>query len=72
MKVKDLPPDTPVEGVLVKIPKDKEDTYGEISGNMYLYSSWHSGVWLKKNMDEDRIYPLCVDPQEILDWEVVK
>lgn len=74
MKIKDLPGTMGLLGVKIKIPKKYEDDYSDIKGNMYIYSHWSKGVWLKKKMDESRIYPLTFnkDLREILEFTVVK
>ena len=70
MKVKELKGD--IKGIKVKIPKQFEDNYQNIKGNMYLESVWQAGVWLKKSLKEERIYPLCIDPRKVLEFIVVK
>ena len=71
MKVKDLK-DVDLVGIKVKIPKKFEDLYQQIKGEMYVYSYWQAGVWFKKSMKEDRIYPLSMEPKELLNFTVVK
>lgn len=71
MKVKDLKNDD-LKGVRVLIPKRFEDEYQGISGKMYLEGIWQAGVWLKKDLKEDRIYPLCIDPKNVLNFTVTK
>lgn len=71
MKVKDLK-DQELVGTKVKIPKRFEDAYQKIKGEMYIYSWWHNGIWFKKNMEEDRIYPFTINPRELLKFTVVK
>ena len=71
MKLKEIKSDNLV-GVKIKIPKKYEDSYQNITGTMYLFSWWQAGVWLKKSMDETRIYPLCIDPKLVLNFTVVK
>ncbi|MEK6879105.1 MAG: hypothetical protein AABY22_05825 [Nanoarchaeota archaeon] len=70
MKVKDIKTD--LVGVKIRIPKKFEDTYQGIKGDMFLYSIWNAGVWLKKSMKEDRIYPFCIEPRKVLEFTVVK
>lgn len=74
MKVKDLPEGASLVGVKVKIPKKYEDSYMGIKGSMYLYSWWQKGVWLKKSMEDGRIYPLTLNEstKEVLDFEIDK
>jgi len=70
IKVKDLKNEDLV-GVKVRIPKKFENTYMGITGSMYIYSYWNAGIWFKKSMGDTRIYPLCVPPQELLNFTVV-
>lgn len=70
MKVKDYKGD--LKGLKIKIPKKFEDNYQQISGTMYLEGVWNVGVWLKKKRSDSRIYPLCIDPKEVLNFTVVK
>ena len=70
MKVRDLKGD--LLGTKVRIPKKFEDTYQEITGEMFIFSYWNAGVWFKKKMSEDRIYPLCMNPKELLAFTVVR
>jgi hypothetical protein len=71
MKVKDLK-DVELVGIKVKIPKKFEDLYQGIKGEMYVCSYWQAGVWFKKSMKESKIYPLCMEPKELLNFTVVK
>ena len=71
MKVKDLK-DVELVGIKVKIPKKFEDLYQGIKGEMYVVSYWQAGLWFKKEMGSDRIYPLCMEPKELLNFTVVK
>jgi hypothetical protein len=73
MKVKDLK-DQELRGIKVRIPKKYEDDYGKIKGVMILESMWRAGIWLKKEQKDDntRLYPLCIDPREVLNFTVVK
>ena len=59
-------------GLKVKIPKKYQDSYSGITKEMYLYSWWNKGVWLKKNMKEERVDPLTFDTdnKELLEFEV--
>lgn len=71
MKVKDLKIDNLV-GIKVRIPKKYEDSYVGIKGDLYLFSYWNAGLWLKKKMSDSQILPLCIDPRELLNFTVVK
>ena len=63
MKIKDLPQDVPLTGTRFIYPKD---------GKSYYWSSqWQKGVWGKKDMSSNQIFPLVVeDLKEALEWEV--
>ena len=71
MKIKQLK-DINLVGIKIKIPKKYQDSYSGITKEMYLCSWWNKGVWLKKNMDEERIYPLTfkTDNKELLEFTV--
>jgi hypothetical protein len=60
-------------GLKIKIPKKYQDSYMGIKKEMYLYSYWNKGVWLKTNMKKDRIYPLTfeTDNKELLEFEAI-
>ena len=64
MKIKDLPQDIPLTGTRFIYPVD---------GKSYYWSSqWQKGVWGKKDMSSNQIFPLVVeDLKEALEWEVV-
>jgi len=64
MKLKDLPANQSLGGVRFRYPKD---------GQLYYWlSQWEKGVWGKKDMGSERIYPLfCENLSEALEWEVV-
>ena len=70
MKVKDLKQENLV-GIKIKIPKKFQDDYVGIVTEMYIYSWWNQGIWLKKNMKQERIYPLTMDPKEVLEFTVI-
>ena len=60
-----------LRGFKIKIPKKYQDSYIGITKEMYLYSWWNKGVWLKKSMKDERIYPLTfdTDSSELLEFE---
>lgn len=63
MKIKDFPPFTNLRGVKIKTPEGDE---------MYWYSQWQKGVWLKKSMDDDKVIPYTmINVREALNWEVI-
>ena len=73
MKVKDLREDINLQGIKVKIPKEFQHNYLGIKGEMYIYSSWNKGIWLKHSMDDSKIIPLCMhDVKQVLNFTVVK
>lgn len=71
MKVKDLKISN-LAGIKVKIPKQFEDKYVNVFGEMYLYSFWNAGIWLKRKMSDERIYPLVIELKEVLNFTVIK
>jgi hypothetical protein len=73
-KIKDLPESVELRGIKIKIPKKYQDSYSGIKKEMYLYSWWNKGVWLKSDMNEDRVYPLTFsrdDCKELLEFECI-
>ncbi len=64
-KIKDLPPNTKLEGVKVKTLD------GQIG---YWCSQWSKGVFLSLNSKlEGRIFPVLLsDLKEALEWEVIE
>jgi hypothetical protein len=72
MLVKDLSGD--LSQIKVKIPnkyKHEISTCGLKTNEVYLYSSWFSGIWVKDDLSSDRVYPLSIFPSEVLDFEIV-
>jgi hypothetical protein len=63
-RIKDLPETASLGGVRFRYPGD---------GQLYYWSSqWAKGVWGKKSLDSERIFPLfCADLSEVMEWEVV-
>jgi len=70
MKVNDLKENSLV-GVKVKIPISHRKIYPELK-EAYIFSWWAQGIWFKKKMSEGQIYPVCMDPKELLQFTVVK
>lgn len=63
-KIKDLPRGTRLGGIRFIYPGDGK--------KYYWHSQWQKGVWAKKNLKEDEVFPLfCDDLKETLEWEVV-
>jgi len=74
MKIKDLPKGTNLEGLKVKVPKNhpecpfKEGYWRSQWG----YTDGKAGVWLNKELEDSRIYPVFLDNlEECLEWEVI-
>lgn len=75
MTVKDLPSNVDLFKTKIRIPqKYKEDCFqsGLTTDKIYLHSSWFCGIWVKTDLSSDRVYPLQINPDLILDWEVVE
>ena len=65
MKLKDVK--GALRGTKIRI-SDKKDLP---SNEMFIYSAWNKGLWLKKNLKDERIYPYFFeDFKEIEDFEV--
>lgn len=75
MKVKDLPGDRSLASVKVRIP-DKLKPEAFLSGlhimEVYVYSQWAKGVWVKPDLQSSRIYPICIPLEQVLEWEIVE
>ena len=63
-KIKDLPSDKSLDNVRFRYPGD---------GQAYYWASqWGKGIWGKKDINSQQIFPLFVkDIQEALEWELV-
>lgn len=65
MKIKDLPKDKSLEGVVFLHPETKEHCIWK--------SQWIKGIWFKKNVKSDEIFPLFVENlEDALEFEVVE
>lgn len=63
LKIKDLPKDQSLGGVRFVYPFDGE--------KYYWHSQWSKGVFGKKRLSDDRIYPLFVEKlEDALEWEL--
>lgn len=63
-RIKDLPPDRSLRGVHFRTPDGVEG---------YWYSQWRKGVWCKKAMTLDQVFPVFLaNLQEALEWEVIE
>lgn len=75
MKVKDLPPKTSLEHVKIRIPEDYHEearSTGLETMDVYLRSTWFCGVWVRTSPTAERMFPLQIMPDLLLDWEVVE
>ena len=70
MKIKDLPSNTNLLNIKVKVP----DTISCEIHEGYWQSQWSKGVWLAKTKNDlVQLYPVCIeDLKEILEWEVLE
>lgn len=65
MKIKDLPKERALSGARFRYPGD-----GKL---YYWHSQWQKGVWGKKFLASEQVYPLdCEDLKDTLEWEVVE
>ena len=74
MLVKDLPDDTELRTVQIRIPEDLHSHAHEVGltkMEVYLWSAWMSGIWVKEDRFEDRVFPMQVRSFEVRNWEVV-
>ena len=74
MQIKDLPENTSVSDIRVRIPETFEHECrlsGLNSYEVYIVSMWHMGVWVKINRDDERMYPIT-NVMNLEDWEVIK
>ncbi len=64
MKLKDLPKNQPLGGVRFRHP----------DGDIYFWhSQWQKGVWGKKSLTDEQVFPLHVDNlSDALEWEVAE
>lgn len=64
MKIKDFPEYKSLKDVAFYHPLTKEI--------MYWQSQWNKGVWAKKDLRSQQIFPIFVnDLKEVLEWKVV-
>ena len=76
MKVKDLPGDTDLTQIKIRIPDELKHNVivaGLNTQEVYLRSAWGMGVWVKTEPGRDgRMYPITgIQVSEVRDWEVV-
>lgn len=78
MKVSELPENTNLTKVKVRLPKDVLKKYKEYAGGekeMYIVGSMMGDFFLSPTIKKERrLYPmpLGVIPEDILNWEVVE
>jgi hypothetical protein len=65
MKIKDLPKDKPLGGVVFLHPE---------TGERCIWASqWQKGVWFKKDAESDHVFPISVEKlEDALDFEVTQ
>lgn len=73
MKVKELPDNTPLHAIPMRLPdkyKDDANQIGLETQKVYFHSSWFCGVWFKTDPEDERVYPMQIHPQNVLEWDV--
>lgn len=61
MKVKDLPANLSLKQTKVRIPEAHHRSAvaaGLTTMEVYLRSNWRSGIWVKENLNSQRMFPL--------------
>jgi len=74
MKLKELDSATNIQTIKVRIPIEfmpKTIGTGLTSREVYIFSQWFSGIWVKTDLSSQRMYPLQINPSEVLEWEIV-
>ena len=73
MQVKDLPRDTPLPTIRLRVPMELVTEHALPSDEMYVAGTWRLGVWLKQESTKDgRLFPVTrYNPDGILEWEVI-
>jgi hypothetical protein len=73
MKIKDLPDNTKLETIKVRLPKEVDiNLIGLKTREVYVYSLYFGDVWVKTDSKSERVYPISgYYGHEVLDWEVV-
>lgn len=76
MKLKNLPGDTSLASIKVRIPdkhRHKVISAGLNVTEVHIYSSWFLGIWVKTDMASEKVYPLPgITMGEVREWEVVE
>lgn len=75
-KLKDLSDETPVNSIKVRIPARIFKIYTQGTGlktrDVYIVSSWGTGIWVKTDLNSKRIYPLQINSSATLNWNIIK
>jgi hypothetical protein len=72
MKLKDIPKDADLVGLKIKIPKKIQTKFGLPKKEMFIYSGWCKGLWLKATMEDGRIYPMTFETyKDLEEFEVI-
>jgi hypothetical protein len=65
-----------LQDALVRIPEEfsaEASVPGLQKMEVHIISFWRKGLWVKVNLEDARIYPICnIDPKEALEWEVIE
>jgi len=70
MKLKELDKNQQLVGLKIKIPKAMQLEQG-LKKEMFIYSGWNRGLWLKKEMTDERVYPFTFEKfKDIENYEV--
>lgn len=62
------------EYVKVRIPekyRKQADLAGLPTMEVYLWATWCAGIWVKVDLAETRVYPLCINLNVVKRWEVI-
>jgi len=70
-KLKNLDKDVDLVGLKIKVPKKLQLEHSLPKKEMFIYSGWNKGLWLKEKMDNERIFPLTFNTfKDIGEFEV--
>jgi hypothetical protein len=72
MRLKDLPKDRNIVGIIIKIPKKLQIIHSLPQEEMYIKSGWIKGLWLTTGQDSQRIYPLTYNKFKDIENLIVK
>ena len=73
MKIKDLPKNTNMGSIKVRVPANIDCEVREgFWHSQWGYPEGKAGVWLKSDINSSRIYPVCIDSlEQCLEWDVL-